>query len=366
MTSEELHWIWLSSITGIGPNRFYALIEALGSASDVWAALSSPYNPDVEGMGTQLWNILRQYRDEKYVEKLVADIEKNGIDVLISTSPDYPKNLKETYNPPPTLYVKGKIDNVKDEMAVAVVGTRRCSAYGRTVTDKLCSQAAAAGITIVSGMARGIDGLAHKAAIDAGGRTLAVLGCGVDMIYPPEHKPLYYDIISHGAVISEFPPGMEPLRGNFPQRNRIISGLSLATLVIEAGNTSGALITADFALEQGRDVMAVPGNITSPNSIGTNRLIKQGAKPITDVQDILEEFGVKFNANIAAGDIAVNQLNIEEQRLLKFFQDSQPVSAEKLCVLSKMSAAEVNGVLTSLEIKGIIKQLPGTLFIKNA
>jgi DNA processing protein len=225
---------------------------------------------------------------------------------------------------------------------------------------------AAAGITIVSGMARGIDGLAHKAAIDAGGRTIAVLGCGVDMIYPPEHKPLYYDIISHGAVISEFPPGMEPLKGNFPQRNRIISGLSLATLVIEAGHTSGALITADFALEQGRDVMAVPGNITSPNSIGTNRLIKQGAKPITDVEDILEEFGVKFTANIAARDTAVNQLNIEEQRLLKFFPDGQPVSTENLCVLSKMSAAEVNGVLTSLEIKGIIKQLPGTLFIKNA
>lgn len=371
MDSEEKYWIWLSSIPGIGPNRFYTLIEALGSAADVWNALSSQYNPIIEGVGLQLWNTLRQYRDERYIDLLMDNIKENHIDVFMSTSPAYPSNLREIYNPPPVLYVKGKLDGDKDRVAVAVVGTRRCSAYGRTVAHKLCTRLAAAGVTIVSGMARGIDGLAHKAAIEAGGRTIAVLGSGVDVIYPPEHRALYHDIMAHGAVVSEYPPGMEPLRGNFPQRNRIISGLALATLVIEAGQNSGALITADFALEQGRDVMAVPGNITSPSSVGTNRLIKQGAKAVTEIEDILEELDIPLertnnNVAVAADSSELIQLTIDEQRLLSFFCDGEPITAEMLCAQSKMKAAEVNRLLTSLEIKGIIKQLPGTIFIKNA
>lgn len=366
MYSEETYWIWLSSVPGIGPNRFYKLIEMFGNAYNVWQAVSSDKSQAIGVLDAKSWNSLRQSCNEQYIQLLLDKLYKNDVNAVLLSSPSYPSNLKNIYNPPPVLYMKGNVDDNTDRLALAVVGTRRCSAYGRAVVDKLCPPLVEAGITIISGMARGVDGLAHRAAIQSNGRTIAVLGSGVDRIYPPEHRQLYYDIILHGAVVSEFPPGMEPIRNNFPQRNRVISGLSMATLVIEAGDKSGALITADFALEQGRDVMAVPGNITSANSIGTNRLIKQGAKPVTNADDILEEFGINIVNSMIAGKKMDNyQLTIDEQKVLAFFEDGQSIDAEKLCELSKMGIAQVNALLTSLEIKGIIKQLAGTLFVKT-
>jgi DNA processing protein len=273
----------------------------------------------------------------------------------------YPDHLREIADPPPVLYVKGELLSA-DRWAVAVVGTRRVTAYGRQVVERLVPEMARAGVTIVSGLARGTDALAHRVALEAGGRTLAVLGSGLDRIYPTEHAGLAREIVGRGALLSEFPLGTPPDALNFPRRNRIISGLAMGTLVVEAGETSGALITADLALEQGRDVFAVPGSILSPASEGPNRLIKEGAKPVTCAQDILEELNLTAVAQHEAVREALPE-NETEATLLRLLS-SEPLHVDELGRSSALPVAQVSSALTMMELKGLVRQVGGMNYVR--
>lgn len=276
----------------------------------------------------------------------------------------YPKNLRNIHGPPPVLYVKGGI-LPKDDIAVGVVGSRKASIYGLETCEKLAFELASMGVTIVSGMARGIDSAAHRGALKAGGRTLAVFGCGIDYIYPPENKSLAEKIEKSGALISEFGLGVEPMPYNFPRRNRIISGLSLGVIVVEAARNSGALITAAFALEQGREVFAVPGKINSATSAGVHQLIKDGAKLVGSVDDIIEELHLK----IEVMDVSQNEeksdikLEEEESRIYSILSD-EPKHIDDIIKESGLSSSKVSNVLLALQLRKLIKELPGKFYYK--
>ncbi|MCM8800941.1 MAG: DNA-processing protein DprA [Candidatus Omnitrophica bacterium] len=292
--------------------------------------------------------------------------KKLGIKITTLMDEDYPQNLRNIADPPLVLYIKGKIEE-KDNLGLAIVGTRRPTFYGISSAEKFAYALAKKGFTIISGIARGIDTVAHRGALKAKGRTLAVMGSGFLHIYPPENKGLINEISESGAVISEFPLNTLPLKQNFPCRNRIISGLSLAVLVIEAGQNSGALITADFALEQGREVFALPGKIDSFNSFGTNELIKQGARLVSSVEDILEEFG--FSGIISQNKDNSNkslrpELTLEEKIIYDLIAE-EPVSLEEIVEKTDLELSWVLRIILELEMKGLIKQLPGKQFVKE-
>jgi DNA processing protein len=282
-------WLALNRVRGVGPVRFQLLLEAFGSARAAWGASSADWR--AVGIDERTAAFFARQRAKIQPEAELETLARLRVAALRLMDPAYPRLLKEIPAPPPLIYVRGRLEP-GDELALAVVGTRRVTAYGRTVTERLAGELAAQGVTVVSGLARGVDTCAHTAALAAGGRTIAVQGCGPDLVYPPENARLAARIVEQGAVVTEFPPGAQPEAGNFPARNRIISGLTLATLVTEAPKASGALITARFAAEQGRDVFAVPGAITSPGSAGTNRLIQDGAKLIMEVEDALAELNL--------------------------------------------------------------------------
>jgi DNA processing protein len=294
------------------------------------------------------------------LEKYMAQVAAQGISILTWEDDLYPVRLKEIDQPPPVLYVRGAL-TTEDSWAVAVVGTRRVSAYGRQVTEELASFLAANGVTVVSGLARGVDAIAHQSALKAGGRTIAVLGCGVDRIYPPEHTQLAEKMIASGALLSDYASGTPPEASNFPPRNRIISGLSMAVVVVEAGETSGALITAQFAVDQGREVFAVPGNILAPQSKGTNRLIQQGAHPLLSARDVLE---------------ALNLTRVSEQRLVRKVLPADNVEAQVLNVLTHeplhvdeirnqtgLPIERVSATLVMMELKGMVRQVGGMNYV---
>lgn len=295
-------------------------------------------------------------------QALLEKIEKEGIKILTLESENYPRLLKEIYSPPPLLYYKGTIHD--NDFAIAVVGTRKFTDYGRQAAEQITYQLAQSGLAIISGLALGIDTLAHAACLNAGGNTIAVLGTGIDKqsIYPSGNRYLAEKIIAaNGALISEFPLGTAPLRYNFPQRNRIISGLALATLVIEAGEKSGALITANYACEQNRDVFAVPGSIYSPVSLGPNNLIKQGAKPVSSAADILEALDLK---NISA--IIDNKKIIGETAEEKIILDKLSYEAryiDELIRATGLRAAVISGALAIMEMKGMVKNLGGMRYV---
>jgi DNA processing protein len=283
-----------------------------------------------------------------------------GIKVLIKEDPEYPRYLKEIDQPPPVLYIKGELC-LEDEWAVAIVGTRKVTHYGKQVTEEFARILSDHKITIVSGLARGIDGIAHKVAVETGGRTIAVLGSGVDRIYPSEHRNLAEQISRSGAVISDYPPGTAPEANNFPPRNRIISGLSRATLVIEAGHTSGALITAEFAVNQGRNVYAVPGSIYNVQSKGTNRLIQQGAKPLVDIHEVLQDLQVEliqerksFRKNYP--------VDLFEEKILRVLSD-EPLHVDEITNMSELPISQVSSYLTMMELKGLARQVGGMKYI---
>ena len=259
----------------MGKTLFRRLETVLGSPEQVFRSSLNDLM-QVEGIGKKVANEIRKFEVEKNIEREMHFIDKLKLEVLTLECPGYPPLLKAIYDPPPVLYFKGKNLN-EFPVPLAVVGSRKPTNYGKIITEALCTRLAAMGICIVSGMARGIDTLAHKSALQAGGETIAVFGCGLSHTYPPENRQLQDKIVDQGAILSEFPVTRRPDKNNFPARNRVISGLSYGTVVIEAGEKSGALITAEFSLDQGREVFAVPGNINSPNSKGTNRLIKTGA-----------------------------------------------------------------------------------------
>ncbi|MBN1268470.1 MAG: DNA-processing protein DprA, partial [Kiritimatiellae bacterium] len=286
--NERDAYIALNMIDDVGPVRVRAMVAALGSAAAVFEA-SEQDLLKVEGVGRELVGNILQQRHEVSAADEIAAAQKLGARIITPLDDEYPEPLKSIYDPPLALYVRGTLEK-KDRHAIAIVGSRRCTHYGRQTADRLGFQLAKVGFTVVSGLARGIDRAAHEGALKGGGRTLAVLGSALDKLYPPENEDLAEAVAKHGAVLSEYTLGREPDRTTFPYRNRVVSGLSLGVVVVEAPAKSGSLITADMAMEQGRTVFAVPGRIDAPASQGCHRLIKTGAKLVESVDDILEDF----------------------------------------------------------------------------
>ena len=355
---QKAYWVGLNLVKGIGAVRFKLLTDFFGSAQAAWEAppdawLSAGIPPKAV---LQFSQVKQQVDLEKVMEKATA----NGVKIFTWLDADYPRRLKEIDQSPPVLFVIGSI-NVEDDWAVAVVGTRRVTPYGRQVADEIGRFLAQNGITVVSGLARGVDAIAHQAALQAGGRTFAILGSGVDVIYPPEHRKLAAGIVEQGALISDYPLGTQPDGVNFPPRNRIISGLSLATVVVEAGEQSGALITAEFAVEQGRDVFAVPGSILAAQSQGTNRLIEQGARPLLKMNEILEALKLdQIPAKQQARKLA--PMSGGEQALLAHLS-SELVHIDQLCELTGLPITDVSATLTMMELKGFVSQVGGMNYV---
>lgn len=340
--------------------RVWHLVERFGSPGDAWKATEKQL-VSTGGFTPEGARELALRRRGINPEAVAALLEKKGITFMHYGSPGYPAVLKNIPDPPPGLFIRGRITGA-DSQAVAMVGSRKATRYGLTVAAKLAGELAGAGVTVVSGMARGIDTASHRGALAAGGRTIAVLGCGLDVVYPRENARLMEEIALSGAVISEFPLQEKPEPWHFPIRNRIISGLSGGVVVVEAAARSGALITADFALDQGRDVMAVPGNINSEMSCGPNRLIRQGAKLVEDAGDILEEMGLErlFKADeLEAPGVVLSP----EEKAVSSIITAEPVTLDDLVERTGLPAQKVLVALTFLEMKGSIRQLPGRLYI---
>jgi DNA processing protein len=345
-------------VKGIGAVRLRRLLQYFGDVSTAWRA--SPHELRAAGLAPKFVEALVQVRASGTLEKIWEQIQSLGIQVLTWDDERYPRRLKEIDQPPPVLYISGNL-LPEDEWSVAIVGTRRITAYGRQVTEEIASTLARNGITIVSGLARGVDAVAHKSALMAGGRTLAVLGSGVDYIYPPEHRQLAEKIIARGALISDYPPGTLPEGVNFPPRNRIISGLSLAVIVTEAGERSGALITAEFAAEQGREVFAVPGSITAMQSLGCNRLIQQGARPLLDAREVMEALDL---VSISQQRSARQVLPVDEveARLLDLI-GREPIHVDEIGARLEMPIEKISATLALLELKGLVRQVGGMNYV---
>jgi DNA processing protein len=350
---EQLaYWVGFNKVVGIGPAKMRVLLDHFGDAQIAWQAPA----PELRATGLDSRSLANLLEARQTLD-LVGELERlsrAGVTLLTWQCDAYPANLRNIYDPPLVLYLKGDL-LPEDDWAVALVGTRKASVYGQEVTRRLAGELARAGVTVVSGLASGIDSMAHRAAVEAGGRTLAVLGSGVDVIYPEHNRRLAQQVQEQGALISEYPLGTRPERRNFPPRNRIISGLSLGIVVVEAGVRSGALITAEFALDQGRDVLAVPGSILQRTCQGSNRLIQQGAKPVLSVSDILEE--------LELGQIAVQAevrasvpTNSTERRILELLS-SDPRHVDDLGRAAGLPASTVASTLALLELKGLARQV---------
>ena len=362
MTSREAY-IALNQIEGIGPVRVRALVEALGSPEAVLAA-SPAALAAVRGVGPKVAENVVAQRDGLDAGAEEAAAAKLGARLVTPVDADYPAPLKTIYDPPLCLYVRGTLEK-KDEQALAVVGTRRASHYGAAQADRLAYLAAKAGFAIVSGLARGIDTVAHKAALKAGGRTLAVLGGALDKLYPPENRELAEEIAAHGAVLSEFPLGREPDRTTFPYRNRVVSGLSKGVLVVEAGLDSGAMNTAEQALEQGRSVLAVPGRVDMDGARGPHRLIQNGARLVADLPDILKEFEFLFppdeQARLARRQDARQRLTLApgEEALVRALWSDPELDFDVLIRKTGLTSAQLMTLSMQLEMKRVVRRLPG-------
>jgi DNA processing protein len=346
---ERAYWVAFHRVPYIGPARLRRLRDAFGTLESAWSAPESELCRCLEQRPVA--ELIRA-RKEIDVAALYREIEAQGVKVITPVDMSYPSLLAEIPAPPPVLYYRGELLET-DRTAVAIVGTRRVTAYGRDMAARISADLARAGVTIVSGLARGVDGVAHQAALEAGGRTIAVLGSGINRIYPPEHRNLANRIIEQGAVVSDYVPETPPDGVNFPPRSRIISGLSLGVVVIEAPDRSGALITVDFAADHGRDVFAVPGLATAPNSAGCNRLIREGARLVRSADDILEDLDIRRSQQ----QVVVQQslpLDDDERRLLAVLT-SHPQHIDDLAELSDSTVAEVSGRLMLLELKGLAR-----------
>ena len=352
---DLLYWLALGSIPGIGAHTCKRLLLHFGSPKSVFEASLSDLL-SVEGVGEEMARRIKGFNRWKEVDEELRAARRKGVDIVTLGDDRYPGMLREIYDPPPYLYVMGRL--LGDEKAIAIVGSRSATPYGLGIAYRMAMDLASLGFTIVSGMARGVDSEAHRGALKAGGRTVAVLGCGVDIVYPPEGRGLYREIAKEGAVLSELPLGTPPYGRNFPRRNRIISGLCLGVLVVEATLKSGSLITAGFALEQGREVFAIPGSITSGRSRGTNLLIKKGAKLVEDVDDILEEV-CQWKGRI--GDEVV----LTERERLVYEALEGPCHIDIIIERTGLRAEEVSPVLVSLEAKGLVAQYPGKVFSRR-
>lgn len=356
---EKAYWVALGKVAGIGTMRFGMLLKAFGSAQAAWSA--SILQLQEAGLDRRsLENLLSARRNLDPAQEW-QQLLHSGVGVVTLQDEDYPGNLRQVDDPPPVLYVRGTLC-ASDEIAVALVGTRRATSYGREVTHNLAGDLARNGVTVVSGLALGIDTIAHQAALENGGRTLAVLGSGVDQIYPPQNRQLAEAIVRQGALISDYPLGTRPTANNFPPRNRIISGLSRNVVIVEAGQQSGALITAQFAAEQGRDLFAVPGSILHPGSAGCNELIRDGAIPLLSAGDLL----LQLNLNQAIEHHEVRRTvpaDPMENRLLELLS-RQPTHIDELVRQSTLAAPQVSGLLAMLELKGLVRQVGAMNYVK--
>jgi DNA processing protein len=372
-------WLKLIRADNIGPTTFTKLIKHFGSVDRALGASVSEL-AKVDGIGFKTAEQIAATRTKFDAAAELELAEKLNIWLINLADERYPPVLKQIYDPPPVLYIKGSLTR-QDNLCIAIVGSRRCSLYGQEQSSRLAHFLSSAGFTICSGMARGIDSAAHQGALSAGGRTIAVQGCGLAAdVYPPENKKLFELIAESGACISELPLRYEPLPENFPPRNRIIAGLSLGTIVVEAGPRSGALITARAALENNREVMAVPGKIDSPLSKGAHRLIKQGAKLIESIEDVMEALGyigeqLKSHTSEAAAKASekietplfdVSQLNLsEDEKAIYDYLGKEPLHIEQIIAGTNLAAGSINAGLISLRLKGLIRQLPGSLFLRK-
>jgi DNA processing protein len=366
---ERYAWLALKAVPGIGDILCKRVIERFGSPVVALEADSSDWLT-IEGIGLRVVQSLRSYHPDHAAITLELDrVDELGYDLIGLTDPRYPDPLKMIPDPPPYLYLKGRL-RPEDRRAVAIVGARRASGYGRAVTERLSRELAVRGFTIVSGMARGIDGWAHQAAVEVSGRTLAVLGCGLDVLYPREHDELRDMICRQGALLSDYPLGTPPDPVNFPKRNRIISGLSLGVVVVEAAEHSGSLITARLALDQGREVFAVPGPIGTTTSIGTHSLIKQGAKLVEGVEDVLAELLPQLetpaDASTAKDQVEdpLQPVLSKDERSVYDCLSAEPRHIDELTAALRLAPAKTAGVLLQLELKGAARQLAGNLFIR--
>jgi DNA processing protein len=364
---EKAWWLALHLVPGVGRITFKKLVGYFGHPRDVMAATAGQLMR-VAGIGPKLAHAITGFQATTEVERELRAVQAMGCQIITQSDQSYPPLLKAIEDPPPVLYVKG--DMCKPVApAIAVVGSRRPSTYGKVVAEQLARGLSEAGVTVVSGLARGIDSVAHLKTLEHGGRTIAVLGCGLSHMYPPENRQLAQRISGQGAVVSEFPMRTKPDRLNFPLRNRTISGLSLGTVVIEAGERSGALITVQWALEQGREVFAVPGNVTAPTSRGTNRLIKMGAKLVDCVEDILEEFpqytlGGKRVRAPEREELSQADSTPDERRLLALLDPVETRHIDWIIEQAHFPTSMVSSLLLKLELEGKVTQLPGKLFLK--
>ena len=353
------YWIWFSSLVKINTRKRYDLLEYYKDPAFIWNSSEEELRklPIIDNADVG-YIINKQLRNDthKHYDVLVA------ADVNIITMHDglYPEELKNIYDPPTVLYVRGSL--MRGEARVAVVGSRRATPYGLETAEKLSAGLSGNGVTIISGMARGIDSKAHNGALAVDGRTIAILGCGLDVVYPSENKELMKRICKNGAVVSEYLPGTPPIAFNFPVRNRIISGMSLGVVVIEANDKSGSLITANYALEQGKEVFAVPGNIDSENSTGTNKLIRDGAKIVLELGDILDELKISRSANNSfckkSVKINTSTLDADEKSIVKELEQG-PVHIDTIARACNLSIHSTGSILVMLEMKGFVEQLPG-------
>ena len=366
MMEEILPWFFLKSVPGIGNYLFKRLIDGFGSPEQILAASDSELAA-IEGMSRTRVHGLRVHRLPDRVRQDLHLVRQKDIRIVTMNDPDYPELLLQIPDPPPFLYLHGRLE--QKTSAIAMVGSRMATRYGVSVARRLSAELAACGLTVVSGMARGIDTAAHEGALMGGGRTIAVLGSGLDRIYPAENQRLADKIAQNGAVVSEFPLLTEPEPHNFPIRNRIISGMCYGTVIVEATKKSGSLITARLANEQNREVFAVPGSIQSFKSTGTHTLIKQGAKLVENAQDVLEEIAGAVFLNNAQNEIRPRPANepIEltpEENVVYRNLDPYPIHIDDLGRKTAMAPGKLSSLLLALELKGIVEQLPGKFFTK--
>ena len=365
MAEEISYWVALSLVPGVGSVLFKRLLNQFKSPDAVFRATLRDLLR-VEGIGKTVAEEILKGPAEKKTERELRLLKEAGGILLTIADERYPLRLREIYDPPPLLYLRGELRE-EDNFALSIVGSRKTSPYGRWITEKMSQEIVRHGITIVSGMARGIDSVAHGGAISGGGRTLAVLGCGIDVIYPPENRTLFGQIIDHGAVLSEFPMGSRPEGIHFPRRNRIISGLSIGVVVVQASAKSGSLITAEYALEQGREVFAIPGNVGADGSRGTNRLIKEGAKLVESSEDILEEILPQWK-RMGESSIKVQcpgEGLLDEEKIIYQLLSESPLHIDAIIRESRLDPGKVSGLLLDMELKGLITQWPGKCFTKK-
>ncbi len=354
------YWVAYHRIAGVGSATLLALKDAFGSLRDAWEA--SPSDLRAIGLNANAVQGIAESRRSLDPEAELEQIHRAGARAISLDSAEYPRLLREIPHAPAVLYLRGEL-LAEDELAIAMVGTRKATAYGADMARRLAFDFGKSDVTVVSGLALGVDTVAHHAAIDAGGRTLAVLGSGIDVIYPARNRKLAESVVNHGAVISEYPLGTRPDARNFPARNRIISGLSRGVLVVEAPLKSGALITASFAADQGRDVYAVPGSARSPSSSGCHRLIREGATLVTNARQVLEELLVEVSR--AAVQTRLELPDEPDERALFALIGAEPRHVDELCHASGLAIQATSGALLALELKGLVRQQGAGFYVRN-